>query len=428
MKKPAPFPITEENFAECWEYVDKRRRIARKMSRIAGTGKFLINLFFLWMLIFIVCGLLYERIDSPFRVFWESLFLFPYWETISARLLVPRESIWMDFGRLVSVAYLVSTVAFLLLAFCFHLLYHPFKKKMPEGSYAEKTEVLAKQANQARDASNNTRMSTSVASTLLAVVTAFFVLFAFTIYIQDAPYVTALLTKFPTNDYQTNSVIYVLIMYAISEAFCSILMFITLPIYRYDFPYDFLVQAEQAAIYAREDAQELTPEELAEKRAADAAKLREEALELEKENAYKVAKRMLFQAAICSDIPAMEHYARHCLLSHMNTSAKYWLKKAVASGEASPEAKKMLLRLRLHLRHKVEYLKPEEAPLSIGKKILRGLCTVIAVLWKLLVLAILIISILVCVAMYKSSKDPEAFAEFSAALTEWLPQESAPTE
>lgn len=428
MAKNVPFPITEENLPECWEYVDKRRRIARKMSAIAGIGKFVINLLFLWILIFIACGLLYERVDSPFREFWESLFLFPYWEAVRAQLLIPGDSIWADIGRLVPTAYLLSAVAFLLLAVCIHLLYHPFKKKMPEGTYAENTDLLAKQAQEAREASYSTRSSTSIAATLLAVVTIFFILFGFTIYVQDAPYITALLTIFPTKDYQTNCLIYVLILYAISDIVCSILMFITLPIYRYEFPYDFVVQAEQAAIYAWENTQDLTPEELAEKRTADAVKLRKEALELEKENAYNVAKRMLLQAAICSDVPAMEHYARHCLLSHMNSSAGYWLKKAVASGEASPEAKKMLLRLRLHLRHNVEYLKPEEAPLSTGKKILRALWTVITVLWKLLVVALLIGSILMCVMLYKASTNPEAYAEFSSTITELFPQESIPTE
>ncbi len=424
MKKAAPFPVTEDNLQECWEYVDKRRRIARKMSAIAKIGKFVINMLFLWILIFFACGLLYERVDSQFRLFWESLFLFPAWETIRIRLLIPGDSIWSDIGRLVPAAYLVSAAAFLLLAACIHLLYHPFQKKMPEGTYAENTEHLAKLAQEARDASYSTRISPSIVATVLAVVTILVILFAYTIYTGDAQGVEALLTRFPTKNYEVNSLIYVLILYLLINTVCSILLLITYPIYRYEFSYDFLVQAEQAAIFAQEDMNSLTPEEQAEK----AARLREEALELEKENAYSVAKRMLHQAAICSDVPAMEHYARHCLLAHTNTSARYWLEKAMDSGEASSQARKMLLRLRLHLRHNVEYLHPEEAPLSRGRKVLRVLGIVIATLGKLLVLAILTGLILATVMLYKISTEPEAYATLPPVIIELLPEEILPTE
>ncbi len=424
MNKTVPFPITEDNLQECWEYVDKRRRIARKMSAIAKIGKFVINMLFLWILIFFACGLLYERVDSQFRQFWESLFLFPAWETVRTRLLIPGDSVLSDIARLVPAAYLMSAAVFLLLAACIHLLYHPFQKKMPEGTYAENTERLAKLAQEARDASYSTRISPSIVATVLAVVTILVILFAYTIYTGDAQGVEELLTKFPTKNYEVNSLIYVLILYLLINTVCSILLLITYPIYRYEFPYDFLVQAEQAAIYAQEDMKSLTPEEQAEK----AARLREEALELEKENAYSVAKRMLHQAAICSDVPAMEHYARHCLLAHTNTSAKYWLKKAIDSGEASPQAQKMLLRLRLHIRHNVEYAKPEAAPLSTGKKILRGLGTVFSTLGKLLVLAMLIGLILAGTVLYKVSTDPNAYTELPPVIVELLPEAFIPTE
>ncbi len=421
MKTTVPFPVTEENFVQCWEYVDTRRRTARKMSVIAKTGKFLINLLLLWMLIFIACGLLYAHVDSPFRGFWENLFPFPYWEAVSARLLTPGASLWDDLIRLVPAAYLAAIAAFVLLAGCIHLVYHPAKKQLPEGTYAEKAELLAKQAQEAWSASFSTKISPSMVATMLAVVTLCLLLFAYVIITNDSEGVTELLSQFPFKSYDVNCLIYVLVFYFISNAVCSPLLLITYPLYRYKFPYDLQVQAEYAAICAREEVQELTPEALAEKRAADAAKTREDALALEKEQAYKLACQMLHQAAICSDIPAMEHYARHCLLNYRNTTARYWLEKAVSSGEASPQAKKMLLRLRLHLRHDVQYLRPEEAPLSTGKKVLRVLGKIIATLWKLLILTILIGLIFVAVALYKVGTEPEAYPDLSTAIVELLP-------
>lgn len=422
MKKTSPFPITETNFQECWEYVDKHRRTARKKAAIAKIGRFSINLLFLWMLIFIACGLLYKWGESPFREFWEWLFLFPYWEAVSSRFLVPGESIFADIGRLASVAYLLSAATFLLLAVVVRLLYHPIKKKLPEGTYAEKTELLAKQAQDARNASNQTRIDTSVVASVLAVFTLFGLLMAYAFYTEDAAAITELLGTFPTKDYQSNSILYVLILYCVCDIVCTPLLLVTLPIYHHEFPYDLVVEAERTAFYAREDLQDLTAEELAEKRAADAVKLREEALELEKQNAYGVAKRMLLQAAICSDVPAMEHYARHCLLSHMKDSAKYWLKKAVASGNASKKAKRMLLRLRLRMRHKEVYLRPDEAPLSTGKKILLALWTVIKTLWKLLMLAVLIGTILLCAVMYQYGADPSALEKLPPSIVQLLTQ------
>ncbi len=424
MTKHNPFPVTEDNFAQCWLYVDKCRRSAKRKSAIANIGGFTVNLFFFLCLIFCACGLLHDRLNSPFRGFWESLVLFPVWEKTSALLLLPGESIFSDIGRLLPAVYVLSAAVFGFLAVMILLLYHPFQKQMPEGTYAENTLLLAKQAQEAKDASYRTRITTSIVATVLAIGIIFAILTVYILYTEDPAATTAILSAFPTGDYFTNCLIYVLFLYLIFHIFCSILNFITMPLYRYEFPMELVVQAQKAALFAREEPQDLSPEELEAKHRETAASRRKEALALETEKAYGKAKNMLLEAAIGGDIPAMEHYARHCLLNRMHDSANYWLMKANATGEASPEAKKMLLRLRLHIRHNVEYLKPEEAPLSTGRKVLRTFQLILTILWRLLLVSALIGSILLCIAMYRASTNPEDYASFSSAISQLLPEET----
>lgn len=428
MEKNCPFPVTEENFAQCWEYVDKRRRAARVKAVISKIGGFTINLLFLMILVFIVCGLIHDQIGSSFGAFVETLFFFPQWEQITALLLKPDASLWANIGVLLLADYAVSAVAFVLLAALVWLVYHPRKEKLPTGTYAENTSLLLKKAQEGRDSCYKTRLTPSIVASVLSVFVAFILLFAYTMYLQDAETITRLLTIFPTKDPQTNSLLYVLVLYKVCDVVCSVLLFITRPLYRYEFPYELVVQAQRGAIYAREQDEGLNPEELEAKYKTLAVQIREEALEMEKISAYRKAREMLLEAAVLSDIPAMEHYARLCLLSRMKDSARYWLKKCVYTGEASRDTKKMLLRLRLGLRHNVEYRKPEAAPPTTGAKIKNVLLAIISVIWRIFIVALLIGSILLGIAMYKASTDPEAYADWSTFITQLQTEAGIPTE
>ena len=114
----------------------------------------------------------------------------------------------------------------------------------------------------------------------------------------------------------------------------------------------------------------------------------------------------------------MEHYARHCILSHLNDSARYWLKKCIATGEASKEAEKMLLRLRLHLNHRVAYLRPEAAPLTRNQKILRVLKIIITVIWRILILVVLLAIIAVAVLLANNNFDLSVLQDLPSAFSQ----------
>lgn len=394
MKSNAPFPITEENFSQCWEFVDSCRCKARRKSAVARIGGYLTMQFFLLLLVFLANGVISDRLTGSYCSFLETLpgFL-PLWEAVSGFLLKSGDTFSGDVLRLAVFAYVVSALVFCVLAGVICLLYHPKKKSAAEGSFAESTAALEKAAREARDYAYKSHIATSVAAVVITIAAAFLLLFAYMFQLQNAAVVSQALSRFPTNDVATNCLLYVAAAYVVCELLGSLLLLITRPVYRFDFPMDYAVQAQTAALIAGEP--QLNGEEL-----------RTEAIALEKEGSYNSACEAFRKAALLGDSIAMEHYGRHCLLRHMQDSAIYWLNKAAVSGNSSSNLKKMRLRLKLGMQAKVEYLKPDQEPPSTGKKILTLLGAGIKLLWRLLMLAVFALGIFVMFILFKTSTDP----------------------
>lgn len=362
------------------------------------------NLVFLFLVIFLANGLIFQRLSGSYCKFLGSLpFFSPLWKNVADLLLSPGSALYVDILKLLLAAYLTSILVFSLLTGLILLLYHPKKAPIPTGTYAENTKLLAQKAQEARQHSYSTQINTSIVGTVIAVVVVFVLLFAYAFHLQDASQLISFLTIFPSNDASVNCLLYVIVLYYISDKLSSLLLFMTRPLYRYTFPYEQVIQAERAALFAREDDPNLTEEALTAQRKANAATHREEALELEKERAYSKAKQLFFSAAIAGDPPGMEHYARHCLLTRMKNSARYWLEKCNSGPEPSKEAKRMYLRLRLGLQPNVCYLGMEKPKKSVIK-------ILFTVLWRLLIIAI---TVAVCYAgyiLYDSTQNPDTYA------------------
>lgn len=417
MKQLSPFPVTQENFGTCWEYLDALRRKSRLMAAIAGIGGFLSNLFLLFALIAAVNALIWLRFDGTYHAFLGTLPDFPaLMELLNTYILNPGNSMQIQALKLAGTAYASAILVFVSLSILIRLLYHPLKKQIPEGTYAEQTSMLATAAREARSFSYKTRLSTSIWAMLIAIVAAVILFLAYVVFLNDAQSILAMLSIFPTQDYFTNCMLYVLAAYFLCGMVSWVLLVLTRWIYRYEFPYDLVVQAEAGAIFALEETEDLPGEDLAVRRKADAAALREEALELELEHAYAKAKSMLLKAALCGDVPAMEHYARLCLLDHMSDSARYWLERCAESGEATEEAKAMLKRMKLGLRHNVRYRQPPEAPLTRGQQARRKLSLTLSILWKTFMVLLLAASVAACVVLFKNNFDISVFSDLSQAL------------
>ncbi len=411
-------PLTAEAFSQCWLRIDNCRKNARRQAVISQIGCFCVTLFFLLWLIFLANGLIYESFRGTYRDFLRSLsFFLPLWEPIWG-LISGLSSLPGKITVLLGLDYVASILFFGVIFLAVRLFYHPLSRKCPQGSWEENTALLAKAAQEARDFSYRTRLVPSIVATVLAVIAAFILLFAYAVYVQQADMIFNTLSLFPTGNTYTNCVLYVLMAYLVSNVLCTPLLFLSRPIYRYEFPMELLCQIQKAALFASE------PNASAE----TGAKLKEEALELEKINAYRRAMELLQQAALMGDVPAMEHFARHCLLTRRNDTARFWLKQAIASGDASPDAKKMLRRLKLHLRHQEEYRHADQAPLTGGQKAWNTTKALTSVIWKCFWVAALILSGLLCWQLYKASTNPEAYAQLQSRLDSLTTGETAPEE
>lgn len=417
MMQPSPFPVNRENINICWTYLDALRRKSRLKAAISVIGGFFSNLTLLLCLIIAANALLWLRFEGTYHAFLNTLPGFPaLMELLNSFILSPGDSAAVQALKLVGTTYAAAIGVFILIALVIRFLYHPLKKQLPEGTYPEQTTALATAAREARTYSYKTRLSTSIFAMIIAIVAAVVLLLAYIVYSGDAEKMIAMLSIFPTRDYPANCLLYVLAGYFLSGTVSWVMLVLTRWIYRYEFPYDLVVQAEAAAIVAPEDTESLSQEEQAAKRRESAAALREEALALELEHAYARAKALLLNAALCGDVPAMEHYARLCLLDHMNDSARYWLDRCMESGEATPEAQAMLKRMKLKLRHNVSHRRPPEAPLTKGQLAQQKLLQTLRVLWRIFILLLMVAAVAGLVVLFKNNFDIRVFADLSEAL------------
>ena len=201
-----------------------------------------------------------------------------------------------------------------------------------------------------------THISSSVVSIVLVIAAAFALFFGYAFYLQDADATNAILGRYPTGDAPTNALIYVLFGYFLGHFLCLPLILVTRPLYYCRLSYALVAQAETAALFAGEPVEGMTEEALSQHHRDNAIPLREEAIRAEEKGGYRIAMELFFKAALGGDVPAMEHCARHYLLDHHKDPARYWLDRAAASGEISPEGKNMRLRLKLGLNHNLGYL------------------------------------------------------------------------
>lgn len=403
MDTRCPFPVTEEHFSVCWEFVDKKFRTARIRSVIARSGGFLVHFFFLCCLIFCANGLIFLHAQGSYCRFLRELpFFLPLWQRISQTLLTPGAALVENALKLYLASCLVSALVFALWTCLIRLFYHPKKTPQPTLSYRENAALLSDLAQKARSCARRTEISASIVGTVLAVFLSFGLFFAYAFYLQDAETITRVLSLFPTSDAATNALIYVLLLYVLSDILSKPFLLISRPLYYCVFPYDLVVQAQRAALLARQEDTPAAPEAL-----------REQAVELEKISAYGKARELFLEAALLGDTLSMEHYARHCIIGRIYQPAMYWLKACAPDSGVCPTARRQYIQLKLGTRPDVHYLnfeKPKKNPFLL----------VLTVLWRLFWIAALLACCWVVFAYFDSLKNPGKYAELSAAVAQWL--------
>lgn len=231
------------------------------------------------------------------------------------------------------------------------LLYHPFKRKPPlEKTRAEQAELLVEMAKQAHILSTHTKPQVPMGTLVLLYIGVTAIVLVFGVHLNNAALFQSLLTNKYSADYGLNMILFGMLCCCIFVPLDYLRALTTGLFIRYPIPYSFVVEVEAYHV--------LTDKNLSE---AQAAQLREEALALERIQAYPRAKALLLKAAHLGDVSAMEHYARHCLIAHQHLPARYWLEKCIASAGASPEAQKMWKQIKRHRRIDVRFLKEDDS-------------------------------------------------------------------
>lgn len=344
MRVQYPVPVTQDNVSDVWHSVDRTRIHARQRRVSCAVASMVGGFSILWLTFLVGCGMVFEYGITPFSDFLKWLPGFQSaWDFIQP--LLPRPGDRFPEYALLNVL-LVFTVS-LFAAFVFGglvmLIYHPFARKIPDGSAKEVASALLA----------NARETMEISVRIRAVGWIFF-LFAFFL-IEFALLMLCILWLGDPGEafsaYLTNSALlnYLILFLAGTGGFGSLhglLLLAIRSIYRLNIAYGFVAEIECYSIYASEKPGKLTWEELLANRKAKAAEKRKEALALEKTGAYPKAAALFLAAAHGGDVPAMEHYARHCLISDSRVPAEYWLRRCVASGQASKNAKKMLRAMR----------------------------------------------------------------------------------
>ena len=333
-------PVTAENDRDVWYLVDHYRIQAKKNRIICMICPWLGGMLFLPLFLLVLLNTLHAYEIQPFA---GLIGLLPIVEpTLNmTHILIPRlnEGFIPDFFFGLGILCAVMGLILFLLELLISLIYHPKRRLIPEGSPKERASSLLANARETMEIAARIRPGGWLFF-LFAFFLAEFAFLALCILCGGDP--AALFARYLTGSTPFNYLIVFLISTVVYGLAWGALVLLLWLFCRVKLTYSFVADIECYSIYAGGKAGKLTPEE----RLSRAEEKRKEALELEKSGAYPKAAALFLEAAHGGDVPAMEHYARHCLISDSRIPAEYWLKRCVSSGRSSKNARRMLRRLR----------------------------------------------------------------------------------
>ena len=348
-------PVTAENFPDTWLMVDayriraKKRRIGCIVSLWAG------GLCLLWLLLVGACGVLYEYGVLPFYDLFRQVPAFEHlWDAMEWMNVLSPGSLWQDFLMMLILMYWLTLAVMALFYGLSQLLYRPRRRTAPEESPKENASALLANARETMEVAARIHPTGWVCFPFCLFLLEFGLL---TLCILAAGDPAPMMREHMTPSTPLN---YLLLFFSSVGGFTAIyglLVWILWSFCRMNLPYSFVADIECYSFFATEKAGKLTYPEVLARRKVKAAEKCQAALAAEKSGAYGKAAAMFLEAAHGGDVSAMEHYARHCLISDSQVPARYWLKRCVSSGEASKTAKKMLRRLQLGMNTGVAYIR-----------------------------------------------------------------------
>lgn len=370
-------PISLENLQENWEIVDHHRRTAKKKYITTRVAAFFSNMVLTVMTLFCANGLIHDHFSGSYsRFLGEIPYLIPYWKIFSGYFLKPGQSMLTQFLLTALVVFLLCFLVCGLFTLLVLAIYHPRRITMPDSGAAEKSAQLLTMARDARRYANRSGDRGSAFWALVFILLQFALVSMYVlveigtltgIMELSTGFIMKWLEPYIQNDFTFGNVQFALFAPAVMLECMALYLgyaligtihaFTVQFMYRYKVPYSFVAQVEYFHVFADEEPENLTKEELEAKRAEQAIEIIREAAQMEKLGAYGRAKELYAKAAHSGHPGAMEHYARFWLIANAKDPGRYWLEKCVATGNASLTAIKNLKRLKWHRSVKVTYIK-----------------------------------------------------------------------
>lgn len=370
-------PVSMANFEQNWKIADSAFRKAKKKYAAAKVATFVSGLVFMLMSLVAVNGLLYNSSTGSFHAYLEDVpFLIPLWKMWSSLFLTADQSPVAQFMTTAAIIYaacfFISGVAALIVGF----FYHPKATELPQDSPKENAATLLAAVKEARLYSNATRriiypewgilfislqfilftlfciLELGSAKELMDISTASLMEALAPIIGSHLPYVATEAVLFVPS-----LIIFALVLFIIYSLASMLMGFITQLFYRCNVPYRYVEEAEYHYVSVDMAIDGMSDDEIKEYLTAQADNFCLQGIELEKSEAYKEAKDMFARSAHGGSASGMEHYARHWLVTRTMDPAKYWLKKCVATGNASTTAIKTLRRTKWRRKVSAKYMK-----------------------------------------------------------------------
>lgn len=334
-------PVTKENYLELWRCVWRKYGQA-KHSMV--TGK-LIGIFgeltFLACMLFVTIGMFYSIQIPVICDFLDKIpYLIPMWQKFSGWLFQPQMIPPVRIVIAIGVCFGAGMAVSAALAIAVLVLYHPIPRK-PSGDPIKDAATMSEKIHKARIYRNRAKNNIALFCDIMYLVLLAALLTAVILLNLDKTDVIGQISKvFPIN----NMVVLIFTIFATFFCYSALdtWFFAIVKLFFYcNIPVRIMADADRFKLQVA-DLDTLPEEELSEKWAKEAVEKRIKGLDMEKGGEFARAKQLLLEAALAGDAPAMDHYARHCIIQRQNEEAIFWLQSCVDTGKADDVTKKRL--------------------------------------------------------------------------------------
>lgn len=352
MKEKCPSPVTNENFPLVWEYVDQGRRTARKKAALGRFSAFFGHLALAAAVLFFANGLIFRFFQGSYCDMLGSFEPFvKAWTWFSDRILGDIASWQLQVPVCLAVAYAAAMVVFCVFTLPVLALYHPLRKKLPTETAVENGALLVENIREARRFAGRTTGISSTFCVFIFAIGVFGLMSVYFLYVGDLSAAMMAMISLPLIGWMNNMIAIVMVIFFVCffgfALLDNLLGLLIRLVYRHKIPYELVVNAENYQVFADLDVEGLSEQEISDKKKALGEELCTQALELERQGARKKVKDMLRQAALAGDVPAMGHYARHCIIKLEREAAVYWLECYIAAtGSEDKQIRKAIRRLK----------------------------------------------------------------------------------